>query len=502
MKEAMRHPRSDSGFALIEVIVSAAVLALVSLAVLAGIDGASASSAREKARAVAMSLAEADQERMRQLPVTDLADVADTPPYQLTDPAGPTRTIDGVTYTITSTAQWVRDDTGGSVSCTSDGHAADYFHITSTVTSSIAGSRIRAAKIDSVTAPNVAYGSTHGTLAVKITSPDGTGVQNVAVTVSGGTAPPGPQSTNALGCAVFEQVNATTSGTDYTVTLNTPGYVDHFGVQTVTRTTKVTAGKLQLLTIPYAPRPVPSMTANVYTYAPGSTVASPGAQVPSKAFQVSAVNSGDPAVLRNWPATTPASEAFSPSTAAQDLFPFPGAYTFFAGNCHYNDPTDQANYQNLNTDPPNIGLLTGQQQLANAASVSVTQPPLNIQVVANKSAVAPTAAMTVYAIPQAPTTDSCVQPRIPLTTVDVDSTATGYKWMVARSGPTNLDAGVPYGKYAICLKDGTGAGTRYWTSPTGWDNAYDNTTPPTGRPTTLTLPPAGTKATDWTTTPC
>ena len=34
----MRTPRSEAGFALIEVIVSAAVLAIVALAVLSGID--------------------------------------------------------------------------------------------------------------------------------------------------------------------------------------------------------------------------------------------------------------------------------------------------------------------------------------------------------------------------------------------------------------------------------------------------------------------------------
>ena len=68
MKNSMddsRTLRSESGFALIEVIVAAAVLAIVALAVLSGIDAASSTSAREKARAVAASLAEQDQERMR-----------------------------------------------------------------------------------------------------------------------------------------------------------------------------------------------------------------------------------------------------------------------------------------------------------------------------------------------------------------------------------------------------------------------------------------------------
>src|SRR3954454_24752916 len=405
MKEGMRHRRSDSGFALIEVIVSAAVLALVALAVLAGVDGASSSSGREKARAVAVSLAEADQERLRQLPVTELAKYGDKAPYVVPDPAGSARTVDGVQYTVESKAQWVRDDSGDSVSCTSDGHAADYFHITSTVTSSVVGTRIAPARIDSIAAPNVAYGSTHGTLTVKITDPSDTGVENVLVSVSGGSAP-APKKTNAAGCAVFEQVSAATAGTDYTVSLNTPGYVDHFGVQTVTRTAKVTPGKLTMVTIPYAPAPVPATTASVRTYAPGS----PGTVVPSKSFQVSAVNSGDALLMRNWPNTTPAAEAASQSETG--LFPFSGAYTYYTGNCHYNDPTNQTYYKNLNTVSPNIGLLTGQQQLATAGSVTDTPPPLNAVIAKNQSLGNPTASMIVYAIPQPPPGDSCVQPRI------------------------------------------------------------------------------------------
>lgn len=492
MKRGMRHPRSDSGFALIEVVVAAAVLALVALAVLAGVEGASSSSGREKARAVAISLAEADQERLRQLPVTELAKYGDTAPYVVPDPAGSTRSVDGVTYTIQSKAQWVRDDTGDSVSCTSDGHAADYFHITSTVTSNVVGTRVAPAKIDSIAAPNVAYGSAHGTLTVKITDPSDSGVQGVLVSVSGGSSP-APKQTNAAGCAVFEQVSAATAGSGYTVSLNKTGYVDHFGVQSLTRTTKVSPGKLTMLTIPYAAAPVPPTGATVYTYAPGSTTSAPGALVASDSFQVSAVNSADSAVMRNWPPTTPASE--SPSQSANTLFPFAGPYTYFAGNCHYNDPTDQTQYPNVNTVAPNIGLLTGQQQLANAAAVKVTQPPLNIVIARNKSYATPTAAMTVYAIPQAPSGDSCVQPRIQLQTVDVDTTS-GYKWMISRNPTGAVDAGVPYGKYTICFKDGTGGSARYWTSP-----VYDNTTPPTGRSATTTWTPTS-GSSPWSATAC
>jgi prepilin-type N-terminal cleavage/methylation domain-containing protein len=104
-----------SGFALIEVIVSAAVLAIVALAVLSGIDGAGASSAREKARAVASSLAEQDQERLRSMPVEMLANPPQTPPV----------IVDGVTYDVASKAQWITDDTGRTPSCGNNSKQAE-----------------------------------------------------------------------------------------------------------------------------------------------------------------------------------------------------------------------------------------------------------------------------------------------------------------------------------------------------------------------------------------
>src|ERR1700742_1919121 len=104
---ALRSPRSEAGFALVEVIVAAAVLAIVALAVLSGIDGATAASAREKARAVAANLAEQDQERMRSMPVEVLRN----------PPQSGTIKIDGVAYDVKSEAKWITDDLGGEPKC-------------------------------------------------------------------------------------------------------------------------------------------------------------------------------------------------------------------------------------------------------------------------------------------------------------------------------------------------------------------------------------------------
>src|SRR4051794_38502137 len=62
---ARRLSRGESGFALIEVMMSALLVAIVSVGVLAGIDASSATSGSTKARGIAASIAQDDQERLR-----------------------------------------------------------------------------------------------------------------------------------------------------------------------------------------------------------------------------------------------------------------------------------------------------------------------------------------------------------------------------------------------------------------------------------------------------
>lgn len=489
-----RNSRSQAGFALIEVIVSAAVLAMMALAVLAGIDGASASTATEKARTVASSLAEADQERLRGLPVTTLAQYAATAPYLVSDPAGPpftspnpagtTKTVDGVNYQVVSKAQWVRDDTGDSVTCTSKG-SADYFHITSTVTSQIIGKRTAPVTIDSIYAPNVAYSSTRGTLAVQVLDAKGNPVVGKLVSVTGGTPPP-PALTNSMGCAVFQQLPVDAAGTVYTATLNTQGYVDPNGSTVSSQNATVTPGGLSLLTMSYDV--AASVGATIKTYKPGSTAAAPGSPVASAAAQVSAVTSGATGKLFPFPAPGGSETG---SISASGLYPFPQKYTFFTGTCHYNDPTDTI-YGSANTASPNGALLAGQQVAAPGAA-SVFQPPINYQLSGkDKNNSAPSYQMTVKLTPVPPNGDACAQPAITLQTFNV-GTSSNQKWVVGRTYAGGvLDAGVPYGNYTVCFQDGT----KKWTDAT----TYNNTTPPTGKPSTVTGNPS--RSSSWLTGTC
>jgi type II secretory pathway pseudopilin PulG len=492
MKSLMARMRSESGFALLEAIVSAAVLAMVALAVLAGIDGASASSGREKARNVAATLAESDQERLRATSVDDLATAATTAGYYIADPVGTPvlsggtrvgtiKTVDGVAYTVTSTAQFVADDSGGSASCSTDTKATQYFHIRTTVTSAVVGTRLAPVTIDSIVAPNVAYSSTVGTLVIQVLDASGNPVPNKSVTVSNGI---GSKTTNSLGCVVFEQVPTVTGGQTYQASLSDSLYVDHFGNSNSTVDAPVLPNKVNRVTMYYDV--AKAAAANIKTYAPGSTITAPGTGIPSAAYQVSATNSGETGMLRNWPSAAGSSE-FGAFTVDKQ-FPFPSAYTFFSGNCHYNDPTTNT-YGNTGTTI--AGLLAGQQTLA-GVNPTVYQPPLNAIIAKNSSNATPSAAMKVIVKAVTPNGDDCDQPTITLSTFKV-----GSSWMVGRSvnASNQLDAGVPYGQYTLCFKDGT----KYW-SPSSYPNAagsasyYDNTTPPTGQTTAESFTPSGSSA--------
>src|SRR3954470_22933582 len=114
-----RLSREQSGFALIEVMMSALLVAIVSVGVLAGIDASSATSGSTKARGIAASIAQDDQERLRSMLPDDLAALrfqrrtvaADGVPYQVDSDARPVNDAgkgcgDGTLVKISSEVTW------------------------------------------------------------------------------------------------------------------------------------------------------------------------------------------------------------------------------------------------------------------------------------------------------------------------------------------------------------------------------------------------------------
>lgn len=449
----MNRHRSEAGFALLEVIVSAAVLALVAVAVLAGIDGAQSSTGREKARSVAANLAEQDQERLRSLQVDSLADYTETR----------TVNVDGSNYTVVSTGSWVRDDTGGTVSCQNNSKQADYLQITSTVTNSSIGTRTAPVVIKSLSAPSVAYSTTRGSLAVQVNNRDGAGVPAINVHIAGTSSGTVSRDalTNSVGCALFQYVPAG----DYTASTTRSGWVDKAGKSPASKSTTLTAGTVGLVNLDYDQAAGATLT--IKTYTPGTTTA-----IPSSSVDAAEINPGDPA-MRTFPPAPPANP--TATIPAANLFPFKDAYTFWTGSCAGENPASYAGNSTYFSGPGNHALPTSPGGLY---TLDVFQPPLNVRVsqdargreIGNGS----TDNMTYSAL----YTETGCTDRVTLYPVTrTISGSPSYGWLSQQPG--SYDPGLPFGKWKVCVND-LSRGKNVTVA------SYDNTAPG-GQGTTTTL---------------
>jgi type II secretory pathway pseudopilin PulG len=463
MNSSMELKRNQDGYALIEVIASAAVLALMALAILAGIDGATYSSAREKARAISGTLAEQDQERLRSFRFDTLAVVPQANPV----------TIDGVTYSIKSEASWVTDDANAVPACgTSSQKQSEYLRIVSTVTSNMvgAGKRIPPVRIESMVAPSIVYGPDHGTLAVRVGDRNNNGVSGITVNAKNdaGTSLT-PETTNAQGCALFRRVNVG----GYTISVDQPGYVSKAGEQLLEETTTVNPNFINNVTLSYDKKI--NIAIAVKTLKPGEVYTAASVGVDSQTRSVSD-KAADPTVLRTFlPATTWATSLIPPQVP--DLFPYANSpYSLFTGDCPYMSPTKASgSYPTyFTTVNPNAAVqgdpTVGQLQLA-----TVFQPAVNIRLAKDKDGTAITTTnanrFKVYMTLVNPGSDSCnseysTPSKVPMTFKDWPAAygsrpagSTGTTNFVSQN-VTGFDAGLPFGNYTLCVYD-TSKSRRY-----------------------------------------
>ena len=96
--------RDESGWLIVEVMISAVVLVLAGLAIYSGLDGASSASGRNRNRTMAATLAQQDQERMRSMDASALNAYIKTPYTQ-------SITVGGLTYSVTSNVAYATDNT-------------------------------------------------------------------------------------------------------------------------------------------------------------------------------------------------------------------------------------------------------------------------------------------------------------------------------------------------------------------------------------------------------
>jgi len=399
-------PREERGSILLEALASAVVLAIATLAVLSAIDGATSASARSKERSVAAALAEQDQARMRAMRFVDLS----------TYNAESTQTVDGGTYTVKSRADWVRDATGGTQSCTNESSQADYIRISSTVTSDVVGTQTRPVVLESLVSPTVAsFGPDEGSRAVKLIDRNDNPLPNINVSIDGERDL--SDVTNSAGCAVFAHI----PDGDYDIVLNQPGWVT---AKAVNRGS-VIAGEVVVTDVRYDR--AAQVRAGFVTRAPEVP------DQPSAAWTLSAANAALPG--------TPVMQSATPGPAGtitiSDLFPYKTGYSFYTGSCESNAPT-ATNASYYTAGGPGFEELDSGEIVGGdpAPPMMVVQPGVRLQVV---SGATPVAGARIVATSTSPDCST----KYVLTT-------TSAGWL-SSSGST-YDPGLPFGTYSLCVQ--------------------------------------------------
>ena len=164
----------ERGSLLIEVLVSAVLVAVIGVALFGALNSAAKVSGKSKTRAGAAAVAQDDQERMRAMPVATLNNFRDH-----RDPVVMGKTA----YVVDSRAEWIADSKGAT-DCTANGAAADYLKITSTV--SAKNIPLKPVVVTSTVTPAPGtFTSDEGSLAVSIVGADGLGRSGVNVSING-----------------------------------------------------------------------------------------------------------------------------------------------------------------------------------------------------------------------------------------------------------------------------------------------------------------------------
>jgi type II secretory pathway pseudopilin PulG len=401
-----RQTEAEDGFILIEVLVSALILAIVAGAVLTLITATTHSAASERDRSEAYGLAQEDQARLRTERISNLKELG-----------GPTathsKTVGGATFYVESRGEFVNNTTGTS-SCSGEGATADYVELTSTVSSPTLRTPVA---IHSIVSPsNESLDPRHGTFAFQ--AKNAAGEPLAGVSFSGTGAGNFNRSSNEEGCATFADIPAG----NYQVTTSANGLVNPEGKTNPTLEIGVEASATQQHVFTFD-RPG-EIQATFFYKEPNGTEALAGID----SMELFNSENEQKAITFGTPGGAMASTLKDPSA-----YPFKTPYAVYAGSCTSNNP-----------DPEKKGINT--TAIANVAVTSgslskprIQVPTLNV-VVTDENNKLEGARVVV--------TDKICQ----YNTVKVARTFTTDKvgHIATSTAPSTEAVGIPYGEYTVC----------------------------------------------------
>ncbi len=450
----------ERGSFLIETLVAAVLVAVIAVAMLSAFDGANQASGRTKIRAIAGSLAQTDQERMRSMPVSMLNNLRQTQ----------AKSVNGVKFNVDSRADWLNDDTA-TTDCSANGNAGDYMEITSTV-SSPTQPALRPIVVKSIVTPAPGtLGVNQGSLGVTVVDRRGKGVSGLTVNITGPIST--SDTTDANGCAFFgyEPVG------NYDVLTSRSGWVDVMGRPYAKTTASIASQQVSTKSLSYDEAGSANVTfvTNATDYATSTTTtARPG--VTGKARRIRLThNLMEPPYVRDGAAPLGSNKWGDGNDQSEidagSLFPFgdmtvtpqqTSPYGVYAGDCDASNPNNQP------AAPTGAGPQTVdpvQIEPGKATPVTVKMPALNIHAT------------------------NAQHIKIKATSAGCSGTWDFYASDLNSAGNLKFP-GLPYGTYSVCGDDNGGASnSRKFTVATAVGNYFRAGTAPVDVP----VPTAGAK---------
>ncbi len=409
-----RRLAGEAGDTLIEVLISAVLIALIVAATTYGLNSTNHATAYDRARSQADALAQQAEDELRSEPVEKLSELDRT--QEVTE--GKTK------YTITSTSTYIADASATS-SCNSSTPHADYLQTTSTVSWPGMGASKPVEESSLISPPPGAA------LIVQVTEDGTNALEDANVSATG----PAPSSTahtletSSDGCAILALVPG-----NYEINVSKAGYVDpNWYVNT--REDPTTTHNAYL-----APFLVAETTTKEsydlgragtleVSFLSESTPAEGDSVVAFNSFMASFKQLGTVGTYKTTVAT------------GKEVYPYPESspYTVYAGTCEADSPGK------FGLKPAEVVVPPGA-----TGAVTVPLPPVNIRVMSGTSAGTSTEGSPVANA-----------------TVDINDTSCG----TARSFTTTSSGalphpGMPFGKYSICVGS---AGTK-------WEGTFENNT--------------------------
>lgn len=307
------HHRSkhDSGFMLIELLVSATLLIILVLGIFTVLDTSESRAGVQQKRTVAANVAQAELERVRALPIQDVARMS-----------APKEIVEGGTaYTVTTESTWVSDGST-EAQCTTRSGGMDYMRATTRVRWATMREDEKPISMTTLFTPTAGAGRLEaGSLSVHIVDRDGGGRRAVTVTIAGSETFTG--TTNSNGCVTFPFVPAG----DYTLSFSQGGMVDGDGRQEVQDTVSVAQG--QTNKVQYLYDQGGSFQFNLKTFRTAGSNRANRIDTRPRYVSLYANQPSGPTVIDIGSAT-------SFSDRSRLFFPFTQSYAIYAGTCSGN----------------------------------------------------------------------------------------------------------------------------------------------------------------------